>query len=430
MKDLKQHFALTFMKIRNLSTTLDPEEIFKGILSILSQEMASDHFILFLYDREKDELFPFKWLGYPDEIKDKLNIPISTEHLLTYAFKIRQQIYREEALNDPETSNLTNREPLRSTILAIPITTGVEALGVIHIESFSDKRASIEAEDLRLFASLGTFMGIALNNANVLLQTREELTSTKQVSERELAEKRQLKEMFSRYASAELVETLIKNPKSVNLGGSTKIATILFSDIAGFTNFSSKLSPEQVVVSINEYLSRMTEVVLNHQGEIDKFIGDAVMARFGVLVDLPSTGIVAVQAALAMLQELWKLQARWLQEQREVFSIRIGIATGPVLAGNIGSERRQEFTVMGTTVNLASRLEALNKDLRTTILIDENTYRQVIGHFQVLPRENVSIRGLEGKITVYEVLGARDNSQNKSKVVSIRGKIATPKSPA
>ncbi|HNV70859.1 MAG TPA: adenylate/guanylate cyclase domain-containing protein, partial [Candidatus Ozemobacteraceae bacterium] len=309
------------------------------------------------------------------------------------------------AIDDPETRGLVGRDPLPELLLAIPIAVPGQAFGVIHVEAFQDQRVEVDDADLRFFASLTSFMGLALSNADIFLQTRDELTSTKQLSEKEMAEKKQLKEIFSRYTSAELVETIMSNPGSINLGGTRKEATILFSDIAGFTNFSAQLTPEQVVTTMNEYLSAMTEVVLENQGEIDKFIGDAVMARFGVLANLQNPGMSAVRAALGMLEALKKLQEKWAQENRQIFTIRVGIASGPLLAGNIGSERRQEFTVMGTTVNLASRLEALNKELKTTILIDEKTYYQVYQHVRAIPRDDTRIRGLEGTMTVYEVKG-------------------------
>ena len=182
-----------------------------------------------------------------------------------------------------------------------------------------------------------------------------------------------------------------------------KNASILFSDIAGFTHFSSQLSPKEVVEAMNDYLSRMTEVVLDCQGEIDKFIGDAVMARFGVLSNLPHPSQNALKAAVAMLLELKKLKAEWAQRGKDCFNIRIGIATGPVLAGNIGSKRRQEFTVMGTTVNLASRLEAYNKTLGTTIAIDEETFKYAPNNIIFEKHENQIIRGLDAPITVYSL---------------------------
>ena len=251
------------------------------------------------------------------------------------------------------------------------------------------------------------------------MQTREELTSAKQVSEQEIAEKRRLQEIFSRYASAELIENLLKNPEKIDLGGVTRNAAILFTDIAGFTAFSSHLSPKDVVTLMNEYLSRMTEVVLNYQGEIDKFIGDAIMARFGVLSDLPYPAKNAVEAACAMLEELDRLRVDWAARGLECFNIRVGIASGEVLAGNIGSSRRQEFTVMGSTVNLASRLEALNKELGTRILVDENTFAQLPRGIRHSRRENVRIRGLETPITVYEIL----EQVKTGKIVSIQPKL-------
>ncbi len=403
IKEVRHQLSSVFIKVKNLATTLDPAQVFQAITDMLSQEIGAGKFILFLHDREKDELYPFRWQEYPDSIRETLTIPLAAPHFLTFAFRNRRHVYRLAAAEDAETRALLDQPPLTGTLLALPIYTLEETFGVIHIETFQSGREEIDEGDLRFFASLGSFMGMALANANVLLQTRDELTSTRQLTEQQLAEKKRLKEVFSRYTSSELVDALMKNPGSVRLGGVTKTATILFSDIVGFTKFSAKLTPEEVVLSINEYLSRMTEIVLDNNGEIDKFIGDAVMARFGVLADLPSPGLVAVRTAMTMLEEVKRLQARWLQEGREAFGIRIGVATGPVLAGNIGSERRQEFTVMGTTVNLASRLEALNKELGTSLLIDEATYEQVGDEYRIIPRENISIRGLVGTRRVFEV---------------------------
>lgn len=174
----------------------------------------------------------------------------------------------------------------------------------------------------------------------------------------------------------------------------------------------------------------MTEVILENQGEIDKFIGDSVMARFGVLAELPNAPQAAVTAALAMFRELVALQARWLADGRDGFAIRIGIATGPVLAGNIGSERRQEFTVMGTTVNLASRLENLNKELGTSLLVDENTYAAVAGMVAATPRDNIRIRGLDEPINVYEIHGLVEQAAQpaqaaqQAKIISFSSKLA------
>ncbi|HQG30018.1 MAG TPA: adenylate/guanylate cyclase domain-containing protein, partial [Candidatus Ozemobacteraceae bacterium] len=410
-----------------LTTTLDPEKVFTAITEMLVQELGVARYILFLHDRSRNELYPFRWAGFKDEIRDSLILPVDkVEHFLTWSFSRGQLVYRNAALDDPETRGLVDRDPLPDTLVAMPIGIPGETFGMIYIESFQDNRQEVDEADLRFMVSLVSFMGMAISNANVFLQTRTELTSSKQLSERELAEKKKLKDIFSKYTSAELVDTLLANPGSVNLGGIEKNATILFSDIAGFTAFSSGLAPAQVVAAMNEYLSAMTDVVLEHDGEIDKFIGDAVMARFGVLGNLPSSGRSAIEAALAMLDRLRQLQAKWAQENRECFKIRIGIASGPVLAGNIGSERRQEFTVMGSTVNLASRLEALNKEFKTTILVDENTFAQVAKEVRAIPHENVQIRGMEGRLRVYEIQGmVRAKQENRKELANVRSRLAS-----
>lgn len=224
---------------------------------------------------------------------------------------------------------------------------------------------------------------------------------------------------FLRYTSAELIENLLKNPEKIDLGGTNKTAAIMFSDIVGFTAFSAHLSPKEVVVLMNEYLSRMTEVILDYHGEIDKFIGDGIMARFGVLSDLPYPAKNAVEAACAMFEELERLGAEWTSRGLQGFNIRVGIATGEVLAGNIGSSRRQEFTVMGTTVNLASRLETLNKELGTRMLVDETTFAQLPRTIKHVKRENIRVRGFDAPLTIYEIL----EQVKTGKILSIKPKL-------
>lgn len=419
IEKVRQRFSMVMMKVKHLLDTLDPEEVFNAVTELIEEEVGASRYIMFLYDPAKDELYPFRWSGYSDKIKDVLFIPASHPHLLTQCLKRNQTLYRELAMKDPEIRQLVDRKPVSNTLVAIPVCTQEKRFGVVHIEAFADGHTELEETELRFLSSLPTFIGGALNNADIFVQTRDELTSVQKISEQEIAEKRKLKEIFSRYSSAELVDTLLKNPESIDLGGENKEAAILFCDIAGFTNFSSKFSPKEVVSLMNEYLSRMTEVILNYQGEIDKFIGDAIMARFGVMGDLPYPGRNAAEAACGMLEELGKLQQEWTARGMEPFSIRIGIASGLVLAGNIGSKRRQEFTVMGSTVNLASRLENLNKEYNTRILVDEQTFNQLPRGIKHVKRENVKIRGLDELQTVYEI----KEYNSGAKIISFQNRV-------
>ncbi|EKD81406.1 MAG: hypothetical protein ACD_39C01825G0003 [uncultured bacterium] len=429
IEQVRQRFSMVMMRVKNLLDTLDPDGLFKAISGLIEADVGASRYIVFLVDPAKNELYPFRWQGYSDSSVEQFAMSLEHAHVITYALKRKQTVYRGGATSDIELRKLLDREPASNTLVAIPLFSQNKNYGVVHIASFADGHTEIDESETRFLSALPTFIGGALANADVFVQTREELTSAKQVSEHEIAEKRRLHEIFSRYTSAELIENLLKNPEKIDLGGVNKNAAILFTDIAGFTAFSSRLSPKEVVLLMNEYLSRMTEVILNYQGEIDKFIGDAIMARFGVLSDLPYPAKNAVEAACAMLEELDRLSAEWSTRGLEGFNIRVGIATGEVLAGNIGSSRRQEFTVMGSTVNLASRLENLNKELGTRILIDEATFAQLPRGIKHNRRENIRIRGLDTPITVYEIL----EQVKTAKIVSIQPKLdqlASRNSPA
>jgi class 3 adenylate cyclase len=401
--EVRSRFAMVISKVRTLLDTLDPDELFNVICDILAKEVGAGRYIIFLYDEVKNELYPFKWQGYTDEIKNRLLISADAPHILNYAVNRKQIIIRNDDSNDSRVQEIMNNAPQLDTLVAIPLVSKTRAYGVIHLHSFEDGHVDIDANEARFLAALPTFVGGALENANVFVQTREELTSAVKVTQREIEEKQRIQELFSKYTSPELIETLLKNPEKINLGGENKEASILFADVVGFTAMSSKLKPEETVMYMNEFFTRMTDVIFDYQGEVDKFIGDAIMVRFGVLTEMPYPGKTAVECADAMLREIDKLRVEWSLRGIEEFNVRLGIASGQVLAGNIGSKRRQEFTVMGTVVNLASRLENLNKERNCRLIIDENTHSQLPpGQYIFDKQADVQVRGLDEPINIYE----------------------------
>lgn len=423
---VRQRFSMVMYKVKSLLDTLDPEQLFKVIVDLIENDIGAQRYILFLFDPIKNELYPFRWSGYDDKVKDVLFISCDQPLLITYALKRRQTIYRSESTSDIEIRKLADRKPVSNTLVAVPLCSGHRIFGLIHIESFKDGHTEIDENEKRFLSSLPTFVGGALANADIFVQTRSELTSSQKITEQEIQEKKQLRELFSRYTSAELVDQLIENSSTIDLGGTNKEASILFTDIAGFTAFTAKLAPQVIVSLMNEYLSRMTEVILNHNGEIDKFIGDAIMARFGVLTNLENTAHNAVNAACAMLEDLKSLQEEWTARGIDTFDMRVGIATGTVLAGNIGSTRRQEFTVMGNTVNLASRLESLNKELKTRLLIDETSFKALPKGVKFIKHKGVRIRGFKKPMDVYQI----QQSQSGPKIISLSSRLEkSPESP-
>ncbi len=197
---------------------------------------------------------------------------------------------------------------------------------------------------------------------------------------------------------------LSKNIDNLGLGGKKAVVTVLFSDIRGFTTMSEQMSAEQVSQILNEYFTEMEPIITKYNGVINKFIGDAVMAIFGEPIQDKNHPQNAVKCAFAMLEKVKELQKKWAQEGKPKIEIGIGINTGEVFVGNIGSVNRMEYTVIGDTVNLASRLESYNKTYKTKMLISSSTYEEVKGIVNVIRISDVQIRGKAHKMDIYEVL--------------------------
>jgi adenylate cyclase len=219
-------------------------------------------------------------------------------------------------------------------------------------------------------------------------------------------EKRRMKKLFGQYVSKDVYEQLVANPALARLGGQRREMTVLFSDIRGFTTVSEGGQPEAIVGMLNEYFTRMVELVFRHQGTIDKFVGDMVMALFGAPLDDPQHADHAVETALDMIEELRRLNARWAGEGRfSGLDIGIGINTGPMIAGNIGSDRIMSYTVIGDSVNLGARLESLNKDYGTRIIISEATRAQLTRRYRLRPLGDVVVKGKTQPVAIFEVVG-------------------------
>jgi adenylate cyclase len=217
---------------------------------------------------------------------------------------------------------------------------------------------------------------------------------------------RDIRKMFSSYVSKRIVDELIRDPSKMKLGGERRELTVLFSDIRGFTAFSEKHQPEVVVSELNEYLGAMTNIVFEHDGTLDKFVGDAVVAFWGAPLDQPDHAARAVTCALAMIGKLEELQKRWSAEGKHVIDIGIGINTGMMVVGNIGAEgKKMDFTVIGDHVNLASRVEGLTRQYNNHIIITEFTYAKVKDLVRVKELGSVTVKGKQQPVVVYDVEG-------------------------
>ena len=219
-------------------------------------------------------------------------------------------------------------------------------------------------------------------------------------------EKRKMKRLFGQYVSKDVYEQLVANPALARLGGQRREMTVLFSDIRGFTTVTERGQPEEIVGMLNEYFTQMVEIVFRHKGTVDKFVGDMVMALFGAPLDDAAHADHAVEAALDMIVELGKLNERWKAEGRFAeLDIGIGVNTGPMIAGNIGSAAIMSYTVIGDAVNLGSRLESLNKQYGTRIIISQATRERLVGRYLYRPLGDVIVKGKTQPVAIFEVIG-------------------------
>jgi adenylate cyclase len=222
-------------------------------------------------------------------------------------------------------------------------------------------------------------------------------------------DKRWLRQAFSRYVSNSLVEIITSHPEQLRLGGEEVEVTVLFSDLIGFTTISEGLSPENLILILNEYFSTMTDIILECKGTVDKYIGDAIMAFWGAPLPTVNHALKACQAALAMKKAIHPLQETWRELGLPLLEARLGFHTGKAIVGNVGSRDRFNYTVMGDTVNLASRLEGVNKLYGTSILVSESTYQQAATTYLFREIDQVQVKGRLQPVTIYELLGRQED---------------------
>jgi adenylate cyclase len=232
-------------------------------------------------------------------------------------------------------------------------------------------------------------------------------------------ERKKIRGTFQYYLSGPVIEEMLKDPSKLKLGGEKRDLSVLFSDIRGFTTISEKLTPEDLVHLLNEYLTVMTDLVFKYDGLLDKYMGDAIMAVFGAPVTQSDHPSRCCKTALDMMAELKTLQKKWGDEGKPVLDIGIGINTGDMVVGNMGSQMRFDYTVMGDNVNLGSRLEGINKEYGTNIVISEYTYDKVKDSFFCRELDSVRVKGKIQPVKIYELMGEKKDSEQWDGFVSV-----------
>lgn len=273
-----------------------------------------------------------------------------------------------------------------------------EILGMEGIYRDAEREMDFSLNLSPLLGKRGGYEGITLLFTD---QTREKELQGKM--QQVVEERRVIKDMFARYLSTEVVSRLVESPDLVKPGGDKKVATIFFADIRGYTSFSEGREPEYIIEVLNEYFSEAVEVVIRHKGYIDKFIGDCIMAAWGVPLQTEEEDALQAVSCALEIQELVRSKKRsFFRGEASNLKIGIGMHTGPIVAGNLGSSRRMNYTVIGDTVNVAARLEGVAE--ADEVIITQHTHDYIRDHFKLEKRRPVRVKGKVKPIPIYRVL--------------------------
>jgi len=383
---------------RNINSILDLDPLLNVVMHNATAVMKSEVSSVLLLDENEKELIFRIALGKKGEKVKKIRLKVG-EGIAGWVAKTGKPIIVNDVKNEPRFNKRVDRKTGFKTrsILCVPLFSKEKMIGVIQVIN-KKEHLPFTKEDEELLNTFACHAAIAIENAKLYENIREE--------ERKRG-------IYQRFLSPQIVDEIMNKAKTISLGGRRQNVTILFSDIRGFTEITEAKPAEYIVDLLNEYFAEMIDIIFKYGGTLDKFIGDGLMAIFGTPIYYKDHAKRGVAAAIEMQERLKALNMRNRKRGFVELAVGIGINTGSVIAGNIGSEKRMEYTVVGNSVNIANRLEGLAQGGQ--ILITESTYNELKGlKLDVEKLKQVQVRGKRGAMDIYQVK-------------SIKGKVSTLK---
>lgn len=378
MQQESDYLSILMETSQILQNELELQSLLPPLVDKLRDDFEADHLHIFLKDEGTNELNPV----YTDE---KNVIKEISSSVLTHVLDNQQGV----VLEDPEKDEFDPGESIAQleiqSAMCVPLWIEDEVIGLIYMDSRSPT-TTYDKNDLRLLLAIANQAAAAIQRA----QLHEELT-----------DQTKIRSDLERYLSPDIVETVIDRDSEIQLGGENKLVTVMISDIREFTSLTEHLRPKKVVDKLNEYFEAMTEIIFEHNGTLDKFMGDAILAVFGAPFSHGDDAMNAVNAAYEMQQKMNHLNTFWEESEEKGFEMGIGLHTGTVVAGNIGSPQRMEFTVVGDTVNTASRLESLAGS--GDIIVSHSTWDQVKYYYEGTGLGAQDLKGKEEKVQVFQI---------------------------
>lgn len=391
-----------------LSSTLDPEQIFEEIL-MRSLVMVDARSAALLKPDDDGKAFSVTNVSSPEEFP---------EILLTDPIV-------KKTWNQKSVSAITRSSNTWVNVCVIPLSTKEYIGGLLVVADKEHRDGNVtpfEEEDLSLLQSFAYQAGAALNNAVLYRDLESSLVHLKKSQD----QTEFVQSAFGNYLSPVVVEQIIEHPEMIDeRGGDQRIMTALFSDIESFSTLSECFSPNQLVDFINEYLTEMCDIIEHHGGTVDKFIGDGIVAFFGAPLTMDDHVQRAVSVCIDQQQRLNELRQIWMQKSnlpralqqlieqwekvgKTFINVRMGIAAGPIVVGNMGSKTRADYTMMGDTVNLAARLESLQKFYGTSIAVNQEVYKSLTDDICTRPLDILRVVGKTEGTSVFEIIGRKD----------------------
>jgi adenylate cyclase len=377
---------------KTLGSVFDLEAIFAKATDVIFRSTPADRVVALLAEGTGKE--------NPEDVKlNPIAMRARDESLTNHARKLsigrtitrkvmrdRVALLSQDAASDEEFAGVDSivSQGVRSTICA-PLVGESRVHGAIYADRL-DPFAAFKPDDLELISAVAAQTAIAVENAR---------------AHERLAREEVARANYSRFLPEYVVKQMLENPESFKLGGVNQTITILFADIRGFTSISEHAAPEKIVSLLNRYFSAMTDIIFAHGGTLDKYLGDGLMALFGAPTTTPEDASNALNAAVAMQRRLLGINAELRGEGLSEVGVGIGLHTGDVIVGYIGSERRSEYTAIGDAVNTSSRLESNAKGGQ--ILISDATAKAARSRYKLLPREPITVKNREQPVVLWEV---------------------------
>jgi adenylate cyclase len=378
---------------KTLSSTLTPQEVMQQVMELVFQMENVERGFVMLYDERKGFLPAI--VLYKDEHQraDPFG-PVLSKTVIDQVMTERVPVLIRDVSRDQRfsTSESLRISGIRSAMCA-PLIYKDKIFGLFYVDCLG-KPYAFSKEELDIFSVVAAEAAISYDRAH---------------SHAELSRRAIERQALERFMSSVVVEKILASPDEIRLGGENQMATILFADIRGFTRLSERLPPQKVVELLNEYFSEMTDLIFDNGGTLDKYLGDGIMALFGAPWPKPDDAQRAVRTAGAMQRALVALNRQWQARGQEPLQMGVGINTGQVTAGNIGSSKRMDYTVIGDAVNLASRLCA--HAAGGQVLISKSTFREIGS--PALRLESIRVKGKAAPIEVYEILW-KDSTPEKA----------------